>query len=1772
VKLRVHVQTPQERSRGDRLAHLVDEALAHDGRALPTESRSELEGRFGHDLSAIRVHTGPPVDALLGEIGAQAASVGDDLLFGAGRYRPDVVEGRRLLAHEVAHALQARRGAAPAPDDAVAWRVGDDVGREADARRAAGLATSGRAVGPLSAGDGRPTIDRFVWATPLREAAAALADPFVEMLALDLVRALEADPADAEGRAGRRIGRLAEDTRAAVVARVSEMLTPAQREAASPALTGAIAPGREVGVQAVDLPREGQVADEARGPAAEESLEESTQESADPEGQAPLGHVSGAAEPDVGEPEGDTDRAEGVEGVDGMPAAAWIPPTSSAPPAAEGADSVAGTAAPNGAGAIAEPEADLGPLDLLVDEGPSADAADAPTPAEPAPGPTEEPAASVADVAPSEAADAPATEEPVAGAPVTPEMAPPPAIQDIEPATTPETPAPEPAEAGSPAEPAPTPEETALAAAPEPGPDPVEPAMSAVTAGQASDHNPSEPADAGPVVTETPTKTAGATDAAAATTPALAEPLASPEGTASTPTAEGGGDCGPEVAPGGVPSSAPVADAPVAEAPVADPADPAGAMAGIAGLAPAEAGVALSGVAGAATAATAAERERLAAEPPSMERPSGSPETRPVTASPTGTPGPPSSPSDQPALVPAPTPAPVTAPAALPPPPEAAVASVPSAPIAGGAQGTVSASDAEALRSSLDDLPMTDPGLALDAGPVPTVSLDGDADPQRVQAQRHDVDARASETREAGRAELAQAVGEADIYPDVPAETLVAEVPPGDAVAAPQAVEPVDPVAAAIARRQDGGAVRAAVIDARAQMAEGRLSHERDVAEGREASRREVDDLVRANAAQQAEERSAARAQVADERRKWSEEQERAVADSRDAADAQSRRAGAEVTAERDSANRQAAEHIATGNEKAQAARIGAERDARAKRDQARSESKGVLGWLADTARGFFETLKRGLGAIFEAARRVVREAVRTAQNLASAVIDAARRRITALVLEIAGRLVAIAGVLLASFPALRDRFRAAMVTVVRAAIAAVNRLASLLKEGVRLALGALAAVIQGYLGLLEKVYVGAVDLVAGAVQSVIRSAQAVAKGLGEFAGLVVDIAQDPVRWITNLGAAVLDGLRNHVWRVIKCQVKAWFRAKVEEVVGLGRAIIDLLRRGGISLATIARTVWEALKAALPGIAIQLAIEKLISLLVPAASALMLIIDGLRAAWGAMGRIITAFQKFFVFLKAVKTGNAGRQFAEALAAGAIALIDFLSNFLVVRLRKAAGGAAGKLSALARKIGGGVTKAAGSVVRGARKVGGAVIGAGRRGLAAMRRVGDTLVAAVAKLPAVGRRLRGLRARWRLATAKYRCWRERRRKKGAATAQQRLDRAVTAIRPPLERLVRRGVGGTRMAARLAWWMVRWRLSSLRFVGNEVVAQVNPKKTVASARLLRDAEIGRALEPLLRRAEAAFLSRVARTSVDDLDAARRGLERGDSSAFRRLSSTQQLIVLRSIRAGQIPLGKRYLTLQQNPGGGGVGVSVRDRRNLGTLFVRIPARRRGRGLLPAGGTYDALTRSVRAFSLKLRVSQRLIMFIAMARNEEQLLARFRGLTGRWSLRKQRVGEQDLLPTLRGLRFLTQSLEPARATGMLPVAMVSAELGGTGRTLLDPVHGGGPMMTEGSSSAAHARWSQGADTALAQEDQPLTSRQRRAENIRRARIARVFKNLRHAATRGTIRAPSQQAAEALSALAEGFDAWLRQHVSAKDEDALSVSANAVVSALIAYMEAFEGR
>ena len=84
----------------------VDRALANPGEPLEPALRQDMEQRFGHDFSRVRVHSDAASEISARQVNAHAYTSGYDIVFGAGRFAPATLAGRRLLAHELTHVVQ----------------------------------------------------------------------------------------------------------------------------------------------------------------------------------------------------------------------------------------------------------------------------------------------------------------------------------------------------------------------------------------------------------------------------------------------------------------------------------------------------------------------------------------------------------------------------------------------------------------------------------------------------------------------------------------------------------------------------------------------------------------------------------------------------------------------------------------------------------------------------------------------------------------------------------------------------------------------------------------------------------------------------------------------------------------------------------------------------------------------------------------------------------------------------------------------------------------------------------------------------------------------------------------------------------------------------------------------------------------------------------------------------------------------------------------------------------------------------------------------------------------------------------------------------------------------------------------------------------------------------------------------------------------------------------------------------------------------------------
>jgi hypothetical protein len=128
----------------------TDEATADEinqmrgsGQSLDGAVQREMGSKMGADFSGVNVHTSSQADDLNQRLGARAFTTGQDIFFRQGEYAPNSDGGKELLAHELTHVVQQRKGGDLEPAaKMVVNPPDDDYEREADkvARQVSGPA------------------------------------------------------------------------------------------------------------------------------------------------------------------------------------------------------------------------------------------------------------------------------------------------------------------------------------------------------------------------------------------------------------------------------------------------------------------------------------------------------------------------------------------------------------------------------------------------------------------------------------------------------------------------------------------------------------------------------------------------------------------------------------------------------------------------------------------------------------------------------------------------------------------------------------------------------------------------------------------------------------------------------------------------------------------------------------------------------------------------------------------------------------------------------------------------------------------------------------------------------------------------------------------------------------------------------------------------------------------------------------------------------------------------------------------------------------------------------------------------------------------------------------------------------------------------------------------------------------------------------------------------------------------------------------------------
>lgn len=133
----------------------VQSAIGSGGTPLDYQTRNFFEPRLGYDLTSVRIHAGGRAAESAHTINAKAYTLGHNIVFGRGEYRPESGDGRYLLAHELAHVTQQSNEGRPAADTVQrtptisVQDANDPTATRPDQRRAAASTPIGCCNAPL---------------------------------------------------------------------------------------------------------------------------------------------------------------------------------------------------------------------------------------------------------------------------------------------------------------------------------------------------------------------------------------------------------------------------------------------------------------------------------------------------------------------------------------------------------------------------------------------------------------------------------------------------------------------------------------------------------------------------------------------------------------------------------------------------------------------------------------------------------------------------------------------------------------------------------------------------------------------------------------------------------------------------------------------------------------------------------------------------------------------------------------------------------------------------------------------------------------------------------------------------------------------------------------------------------------------------------------------------------------------------------------------------------------------------------------------------------------------------------------------------------------------------------------------------------------------------------------------------------------------------------------------------------------------------------------
>ncbi|MGW2742272.1 eCIS core domain-containing protein [Streptomyces sp. NPDC001450] len=600
--------------------------------------------------------------------------------------------------------------------------------------------------------------------------------------------------------------------------------------------------------------------------------------------------------------------------------------------------------------------------------------------------------------------------------------------------------------------------------------------------------------------------------------------------------------------------------------------------------------------------------------------------------------------------------------------------------------------DKQELAAKFAGLPTKDEALKqAQAGNAPGVQMQGAAE-QTAGEQGSAVDAKGQETLDTARDDSGRGMGEDQVYPDAPQEQVKGKVPGADGAkaAAPgkASTGAVPPDAAsAVAEHDRGPEFQAAFSQGRKGMSDSRQTKDKDFRDSQQKHKQQVDAEIGKNTQEQTGRRTKALDEVTAQRTDWRKEQDQELQKLGSKKTDRSKKLRKDVEDREKKTDDDVSKQKTDSDKKIKDKGDQAETDAKNKTDGAAKESGNWLTKAFDWIKEKVIEIKNAIVRIIRDARDAVVGFIKNFKETVERWINEARKFIVDTVKNLINDLIEFAKAMVRAVIELAARIRKFITNLIAAAIAFVTRLAAQLKQIVTDLLNALAKMLSDILNILKKMLMDVIKSVIDAVKTILDYASKLLGALGEFMMIAIDFLDDPGGWLSGAKNSAVDGAKNHLFREVQSAVKQWFQSKIEEIIGVPKAIIDKLIKGGFSLERIVKETWDAVVPQLPFIIGEIVITKVIAKLIPGAGWVTAVIDAIRTAIGALGEILRAMGAVLAWLRAVRQGGAGLLFAKAVAAGIVALLELAYQALLDGIGKYVAKVGKRLKGVAAKLGG-----------------------------------------------------------------------------------------------------------------------------------------------------------------------------------------------------------------------------------------------------------------------------------------------------------------------------------------------------------------------------------------------------------------------------------------------------------------------------------------------------